>query len=69
MPRLLSRQKNALLASSVAMRGSGLRLHVLSQLQGLFELAVKLVTTKENKTVYGDIEILYGLSYGIHFLG
>lgn len=32
-------------------------------------MSFAVVTTKENKTVYGDIEILNGFSYAIRLLG
>ena len=50
------------------MRGSSLRLQVLGQLYNGYP-SFAVVTTKENKTVYGDIEILNGFSYAIRLLG
>lgn len=50
------------------MRGLSLRLQVLGQLYNGYPSFV-VVITKENKTVYGDIEILNGFSYAIRLLG
>ena len=50
------------------MRSSSLRLQVLGQLYNGYPSFV-VVTAKENKTVYGDMEILNGVSYAIRLLG